>query len=134
MSISYFALPCDVRLLCLNFITGLQEHGSSVSTSTDDKVILYVQTQGGRPSTVRACNTIRGALQSLHINFIEKDLFDRPDYAGEVERLSENMFYCLQVPVLSINGESVRDARDLLKLHEDGELAALFQRATLADS
>ncbi|CAO2144753.1 unnamed protein product [Urochloa humidicola] len=87
-------------------------------------VVLYTTTLGSIMKTFENCNGVRAALQLQHISFIEKNLFDTPDYLEELRMLTNYKPYIL--PVLSISGKYVCDATKLLKLIDQGELATLF--------
>lgn len=95
--------------------------------SDANKVVLYVTTMGGIPKTFNDCNTIRAALRAYRVDFVEKDLFDRPDHLREVRELLAGTSYKLPVPVLCINGKPVGDAGNLLELRDQERLAALFE-------
>ncbi|KQJ88040.1 serine/threonine-protein kinase PBS1 isoform X2 [Brachypodium distachyon] len=98
--------------------------GSS-SEDSSNKLVLYVTGQG-KPGTLDDCDDIRSALEVLRLRFIEKDLFDNPGNLRELKRLC-GATIPTRPPALSIAGEQVIGAEDLMELHNEGKLAALLK-------
>lgn len=87
--------------------------------------VLYTTTLRGVRSTFEACNAVRAALQSHAVAFRERDVSMDRGFREELRDLTRGL--SAAVPRLFVRGRHVGGAEEVLRLDEEGALAALLE-------
>ncbi|WOL02293.1 hypothetical protein Cni_G11012 [Canna indica] len=96
-------------------------------------VVLYTTTLRGIRKTFEDCNVVRSALESYHVQIMERDISMDSGYREELKSLMG--VKGVRVPALFVKGRFIGGADELLKLEEEGKLELLLEglpRATVS--
>ncbi|KAJ0971174.1 hypothetical protein J5N97_019133 [Dioscorea zingiberensis] len=90
-------------------------------------VVLYTTTLRGVRKTFEDCNAVRSALQGLGVAVKEKDVSMDLGFLEELREMMKGRKDGFVVPRLLVKGRYVGGVEEVMRLHEEGELARLVE-------
>uniref|UniRef100_A0A0A9G141 Glutaredoxin domain-containing protein n=1 Tax=Arundo donax TaxID=35708 RepID=A0A0A9G141_ARUDO len=137
----YSSLPSGNRdrHRCIRFplrpIHGNSSSGSAVAKPPNPRcppgsaVVLYTTSLRGVRATFEACNAVRAALQAHGVAFLERDVSMDRGFREELRELlgCGGVGKPALLPRLFVRGRHVGGAEEVLRMDEEGALAALLE-------
>ncbi|XP_058104975.1 uncharacterized protein At5g39865 [Magnolia sinica] len=93
----------------------------------ENAVVIYTTTLRGIRKTFEDCNAVRVALEGVGVWVKERDVSMHSGYREELRELMEGKGGGVTVPRVFVKGRYIGGAEEVLKIHEEGGLAALVE-------